>query len=187
MNTLNEKISVCEIFNEEVLLYLNNELPVERMQLYRNHLILCANCNNKLKIIKELLNLSKGNTEEGISDYKLNLMIDNAISKKQNSTAKYFPYQYVFDNLFKTKIGRIAIAGLAAILILFFLLPSNGKVLKSDTINDSANFSKTDIPVEVSDMDSKIIFEDDKSWKAEISSINDAINRNLEPNLQSNF
>ena len=90
MNTPDEKRTVCEIFNEEVLLYLNNELPSEQMQLYQNHLITCTNCSNKLKIIRELLNLSKGNTEEDISDYKLNLMIDNAISKRQNSTVKYF-------------------------------------------------------------------------------------------------
>ena len=41
MNTPNNEKSKCVAFNEEVLLYLNNELPSKQMQLYKDHLMIC--------------------------------------------------------------------------------------------------------------------------------------------------
>ena len=86
MNTpINEK-SICVAFTEEVLLYLNNELPSKQMQLYKDHLTICTNCGINVQFNLELLALSQNNIEEEISDYKLELMINNAISNKANSS-----------------------------------------------------------------------------------------------------
>ena len=99
MKTPNNEKSICVAFNEEVLLYLNNELPSKQMQLYKNHLMICTKCSSNLKFDLELLDLSKNNIEEEISDYKLDLMIKNAVSKKANSSTKYFLFQnYQFHN-----------------------------------------------------------------------------------------
>ena len=165
MNTpINEK-SICVAFTEEVLLYLNNELPSKQMQLYKDHLTICTNCGINVQFNLELLALSQNNIEEEISDYKLELMIKNAISNKANSSTKYFQFHNFFDILFKTTFRKVAISGFAVIILLFFLIPNTRVLIKSKTKIDSTGFNKTHISSEDHNQNTKINFEDDEEWR----------------------
>jgi len=187
MNTPNNEKSICVAFNEEVLLYLNDELSSKQIQLYKDHLMICTKCSSNLKYNIGLIELAKNNIEEEISDYKLELMIKNAISKKENSSTKYFPFHNLFDFLLKTTFRKVAFSGIAVIILLFFLLPSTNVLIKSDTAIDSTGFNKTHISIENYSINAKIDFEDDEEWRKNILPIGEAINRNIKTNQQNNF
>lgn len=75
---------ICDIFNEEVILYHFNELDSERRAFWNNHLNECEVCSKELSEIEKTFELVAEEASFDITDDKFNDILKNVTSFKQN-------------------------------------------------------------------------------------------------------
>lgn len=133
-----DKNQLFSEFEKEVWLYLDKELPEERMQFWESQI---AENHELSQYLDEYFELSKTFEEansEGLGDRKFNLMIDNAIAKNTIISK----IEYYFSNIFSTdtefSFGKIAFASVlivGAIAISLLSNRSNPVVKITESIN----------------------------------------------------
>lgn len=102
-----EKKQLFEEFSKESLLYLDGDLPKDRIEFWKNKLLDVPELNKFLEDYRDVANIyNKQNVE--LSDDKFDLMIDNAIKRKSMSSR----FANFISNLFSTNMefafGKIA-------------------------------------------------------------------------------
>jgi hypothetical protein len=119
-----EKKQLFEEFNKESLLYLDGDLPKDRMEFWDNKLVEVPELN---EFIEDYCDVSKIFSQPDIklSDTKFDVMIDKAISKKSMSSR----FIYFINNLFSVNMefafGKLAFTSVLIIAAIFISILSD--------------------------------------------------------------
>ena len=84
-----EKDMICKSFEQDMWLYLDNELPDEKMEYWRSHLKSCTECENLLSETEKLFSEVEENLID-IEDEKFERMIDRTTTKRSFSLLNIF-------------------------------------------------------------------------------------------------
>ncbi|MCW8850432.1 MAG: hypothetical protein OQJ81_10680 [Melioribacteraceae bacterium] len=119
-----EKKQLFEEFSKESLLYLDGDLPKDRMEFWDKKLLDIPELN---KVIEDYHKVSEIFSQPDItlSDDKFDLMIDKAISKKSMSSR----FTYFINNLFSVNMefafGKLAFTSVLIIAAIFISILSD--------------------------------------------------------------
>lgn len=120
-----EKHQLFKEFEKEVWLYLDKDLPEERMSFWKNKISQYPELSEYIENYFEISENYEQNNKYRFDDNKFNLMIDNTIS--QNTIANKI--QNYFSNLFSTEtefaFGKIAFASALIVGAIAISLISN--------------------------------------------------------------
>lgn len=170
---------LCKIFDQEIFLYIDNALPVERKELLREHLKSCENCKKLLLDTENILSISGDITSSDLSDDIFETMIKNTVQKKQNG---YWNNFILIEKSRKEKFihfGKISFASaLVIIAVVVSLLSDKPNTIKS-VGKDILDWEGEKISSQIDDIKKGIEFiqsQNMNTWDSET----DLINRHLE-------
>lgn len=178
---LNENKTMCESFNSNLFLYMNNELPIEQKELYRGHLKYCSDCRKLLKETEELLALSSTAIEEDIEDARFEFMINKAVTKKQNGFIKRF---FVYEENKKGNpflLGKIAFSSAFAIIaVVVTLLIEKPYTVPANIVNQEiVDWEGDGFNSAISELRAKLYDDEWNEGEAELLLIDERINQLL--------
>lgn len=177
----NENKAMCKNFSGDIFLYMDNELPVEQKELYREHLKYCPGCCKLLKEIEELLALSNAAIEEDIEDAKFEFMINKAVAKNQNSFIKRF---FVYEKYKKVNPFRLSKIVFSSALIIIavavtFLIEKPYTVPANIVNQEIVDWEGDGFNSAISELRAKLYDDEWNEGEAELLLIDERINQLL--------
>jgi hypothetical protein len=188
MNMNQKDKSLCKLFEDEVWLYISDELDEEKKAMWEKHITGCSTCSNLLKSDMEISALYKENMAEDMLDSSFAMMIEKATAERTLSEkTKYF-----FSGLGKSFLfGKIIFGGAlvtASLLILLFSQRPNPvrqiaeKMITHEDTTISTASEKVPAPAfpNSSSVDKK-----EEEWNNSVSDIQNGITR-MEKEINQN-
>ncbi len=170
---------LCKIFDQEIFLYIDNALPVDRKELLREHLKNCDSCKKLLLETENVLSIAEEITEIDLSDDVFEKMINDAVKKKQNG---YWNKFILIEKSRKERFihfGKISFASVLVIIaVVVSLLSDKPNTIKS-VGKDILDWEGENISSQMDDIKKGIEFiqsQNMNTWDSET----DLINRHLE-------
>ena len=115
----------CEQFRNELWLYLDEILPKDKLETWKEHLTTCSKCSAELKTAKDTISLYENVPLEDIDNESYKMMINTAtatsLSSTNNNVKKYTTKSRTFSEMFG--FYKLAFGGglLAAAILLIFI------------------------------------------------------------------
>jgi hypothetical protein len=123
----------CEQFSNELWLYLDEALPKDKLEMWKEHLTTCSNCSAELKKAEDTIALYEKVPLEDIDNQTYKMMINTtaatSLSSANNNVGKYTTRSRSFSQMFgfyKLAFGGGLLA--AAILLIFITFFNNPKI-----------------------------------------------------------
>jgi hypothetical protein len=165
----NIKNVLCQDFEHEMWLYITEELPSERMEFWKKHLLNCDEC--LLELNEELTATSaiKEEVSVDLDDSTFNRMIDKAVSKKINWVGNTLRnrFNYAENKSFYGKaalIGAFATTAMIVLLVTHQSIPDPVKNIPKDLLD----WEGTKVISQIDDLNNRIQMINEDKWGKEI-------------------
>ena len=110
----NEKM-ICVDFENEVYLYMDNELPADRSVFWKDHLSNCEACRLLLEEINVIVAATRESASEDVLDLKYDKMIENAVRQKKINLSQWLFPAGSFREKYSVSL-KIAVVGMLAVI-----------------------------------------------------------------------
>lgn len=168
-----DKAKICKNFEREIWLFLDQSLPDNEIDFWRDHISGCKICKNLLEQTEDILSAA-GHDVHDIDDNKFNYMVKRAATKSGFSLKDFFTGVSIRPSNF-SRIYRAALAGALAIAVIFIspaIREKNaGKIVNGDLLD----WNGTKINRELNQLRRKIFALNQDNWSKEINYIDSRI------------
>jgi hypothetical protein len=118
---INAKNVICQDFENEMWLYITEELPKERMGFWKAHLLSCDKCTLDLQDELTVTSIVKKETTVDLNDSLFDEMINATVLKKKNWIGNIIRYRFNYAEN-KSVFGKAALIGVFATTAIIVLL-----------------------------------------------------------------
>ena len=170
----NEKDMTCKNFEIDLWLYLDNELPGEKMEYWRSHLKSCADCANLLKENERLFS-EIDETAIDIEDEKFEMMIEHSVSKRRFFLSKIFS-SFIINGSSKASLAwRVALTSVLVVAAIIISLNSRQPNAIKSVGRDLLDWDSKTINIELSRLRDQISNINQDKWGKEVMDIDTRI------------
>lgn len=182
----NEDKKVCEDFGTDIFLYIDNDLPVNQEEFYREHLKCCSICRLLLEETEEMLLLSGTAIEEDIEDTKFEFMVSKAVSRMQHGFVKRFFALEKSKKRNAVRLVKIAFNSALVViaLVVTLLIEKPSKVPTEFTNNEIADWNWDEFNVTISELRNELNSDEWNEGEEELLLIDERINQLLKQEVQ---
>lgn len=125
---------ICNSFEKESLLFIDNDLPKDRIEFWEQHLAGCADCSMYLNDIKSIIKDANEKLVIDISETSLTNLIHTAVSKNKIT---HFTIKTIFSKSYLLQNSKLRITISAAIIILAFVISFISFSIKTKNVSQS--------------------------------------------------
>ncbi|MCX6169532.1 MAG: zf-HC2 domain-containing protein [Ignavibacteriales bacterium] len=157
---------ICKEFQKEVFLYLNNELSIERLAFWKEHLLTCSDCTFELKSVIQLADTLSEKTLVDVENSTFNKMIEKAIIKK--TWLHYvFGSRRRFD-MNRSFYGKAALAGVLATAAIIISIITHQSIPVKTIPKNLLDWEGTNFSSQIDDIKTRMQMIDEDKWDKEI-------------------
>lgn len=165
----NTKNVLCQDFENEMWLFIAEELPSEKMEFWKTHLLVCDKC--ALQLNEELM-VASAAKEQSLVDFDnstFNRMIDNAVIKRKNWLSIVFGNRYNYGEN-KSFYGKAALIGaLATTAVIILLITHQSIPLPVKNIpKDLLDWEGTKVSSQIDELKARFQIINEDNWGKEI-------------------
>lgn len=174
----NRQEPICKEFNAELFLYIDNELPKEKMEFYRTHLSYCAECRLNLNEVNLISSIASEEICGDVLDAKFDKMIERATAKSKISIKSFFFPARDSQTGFGMAFRVLAVAAVTVIAILFSLSTKQPNPVKNIS-KDLLDWDGDKIDAQIYELSKGIMKVENTQWENNIQLIDREL-KNLE-------
>ncbi len=172
----NIKNTVCQDFEHEMWLYLAAELPAERMEFWKKHLLECDDCTLELKEKIRVISNIKEKIAVDLDDSSFARMIDAAVSKRKSWMENILGDRFIYTEN-KSFYGKAALIGAFATTAIIILLVTHQSIPVNKIPNHLLDWEGKKITYQIDEMKNRIQLIGDDKWGKEINLLDQRIEK----------
>jgi hypothetical protein len=171
----NDEKIFCKEFQNEVFLYLNNELPIERFAFWQNHLSKCGDCSFEMKSALLISETFKEKSLVDVENSTFNKMIEKTIIRR-NWLYSIFENRHHYKER-KSFYGKAALAGVLATAAIIISIITHQSIPVKNIPNNLLDWEGTNFISQIDDIKTRIQMIDGVKWDQEIQLIDQKVEK----------
>lgn len=172
----NTKNTICRDFEHEMWLYLAAELPAERMEFWKKHLLECDDCTIELTEEIRITSKLKEKFSVDLDNSTFNRMIETAVSKRKSWIENIIGDRFVYAEN-KSFYGKAALIGAFATTAIIILLVTHQSIPVKEIPNNLLDWEGEKITYQIDDMKNRIQLIGEDKWGKEINLLDQRIEK----------
>lgn len=163
----NVKNVICQDFEHEMRLFITEELPAERIEFWKKHLLNCNECTVELKEELKVIAIIKEEVSVDLDDFSFNRMIDVAVSKRKSWVVNILGDRYNYAEN-KSFYGKAALVGLFATIAIIISLVTHQSIPVKNIPNDLLDWEGTKVISQINELKNTINLIHEDNWDKQI-------------------
>ncbi len=174
----NDEKMICEEFEKEIYLYLDNDLSADRREYWRQHIASCKTCDSLISDVEIILDKACVELTEDLLDAKFDKMVEQAVQKKRFKIAEWlFPQGTVKEKYaFSLKLAVVGV--LAAIAVIISLTTNQPNTVKTIS-NELLDWEGKKVTSQINELKNTINLIHEDNWDKQIIMLDQRM-KNLE-------
>jgi len=174
---MNDK-AICKMFEKEMFLYIDKDLPDDKISFWKEHLANCNSCRSLLNDTEIIVGSVKENYFEDLLDVKYETMIEKVVqSKRSNFLEWFFPSGSVREKYAFS--FKLAVVGVLAVIAVIISLSTNQPNTVKTISRDLLDWDGEKITTQINELKNKMNLIQDSNWDKQIDVLDQRM-KNLE-------
>ncbi len=163
----NDENMICNEFEKEIYLYLDNDLSTDRKEYWKQHISNCKTCSSLISDIEIVLDQARIELSEDLPDAKFEAMIEKAVQKKRFKIAKWLFPQGTAKEKFAFSVKLAVVGVLAAIAIIISLTTQQPNTVKTIS-NELLDWEGKKVTSQINEIKNTINLIHEDNWDKQI-------------------
>jgi hypothetical protein len=159
----NDEKMICQEFEREVYLYLDDDLSAERKEYWKQHIDGCKTCSSLLSDIEIVVKNAHEELAEDLLDSKFEKMVEKAVQKKRFKIAEWLFPQGTAKEKYAFSLKLAVVGVLAAIAVVISLTTQRPNTLKTIS-NEFLDWEGTKVNSQINELKNTINMIHEDNW-----------------------
>ena len=160
---INDESMICNEFEKEVYLYLDNDLSTDRKEYWKQHITSCKTCSSLIGELEIILDQARVELTEDLPEAKFDTIIENAVQKKKFKIAEWLFPQGTAKEKYAFSVKLAVVGVLAAIAIIISLTNQQPNTVKTIS-NELLDWEGKEVTSQINEIKNTINMIHEDNW-----------------------
>ncbi|TSA27184.1 MAG: hypothetical protein D4R68_06080 [Ignavibacteriales bacterium] len=159
----NDEKMICKEFENEVYLFMDNNLSMDRKENWKQHLNKCKTCSSLLNEVEVVINQTREELTDDILESKYDRMIEQAVQKKRFKIIEWLFPQGTVKEKYAFSLKLAVVGTLATIAIVISLTTQRTNTVKTIS-NELLDWEGKKITSQINEIKNTINLIHEDNW-----------------------